>query len=118
MIGALERLWQQNRMLLLAFVLACALTLFFGVRMVLTTIYWGDPAHRDQPVEGWMTPRYVAHSWQVPPEVVLDALGLEDKRRSGKPPTLASIANERDEPLSEIERRVEDAIAGFRERQP
>lgn len=52
------------------------------------------------------------------PEVVLDALEIEPKRTKAKPPTLASIAEKRGEPLPELERRIEEAIAGFRERQP
>ncbi|WP_424932569.1 hypothetical protein [Amaricoccus macauensis] len=118
MMVAIKRLWRQNRLLLMAFVLACALTVFFGGRMVLNAIYWGDPMHRDQPIAGWMTPRYIAHSWHVPPEVVLDALEIEPKRTKAKPPTLASIAEKRGEPLPELERRIEEAIAGFRERKP
>jgi acyl dehydratase len=49
------RLWKQRPLLVSAFVLACALTLFFGGRLVVQTIYWANPAHHNQQVQGWMT---------------------------------------------------------------
>ena len=55
------------------------------------TVYWSDPAHRNQNIAGWMTPRYVGHSWQVPPEVIATALGLTQDG-SGRRITLADIA--------------------------
>ncbi len=53
MIARLASLWQYNRGLLIAFVLALAVTLFFAVRLALFTLYWQDPAHRNEPIAGW-----------------------------------------------------------------
>ena len=50
------------------------MTLFFAVRIVAQWIYWSDPAHRDQQIEGWMTAGYVAHSYDVPRDVIRNAL--------------------------------------------
>lgn len=76
MTRALKRLWQQHRLAVIGFVLACAATVFFAVRFLVFTVYWSDPAHQNQPLEPWMTVSYVAQSWQVPPDQVLKALGL------------------------------------------
>ncbi len=81
--------------------------MFFAVRLLMFTVYWADPEHRGQPLEGWMTPGYVAHSYDLSPEVVRDALELDpgdEKRR-----TLAEIAKASDRTLEEIQRRIDEA---------
>lgn len=94
---ALARLWRHHRGALLLFAAAVALTLFFAARFVAFGIYWADPAHRDRSPEGWMTPGYLARSWDLPREALRDLLALPETE--GKPPTLAEIARTRGEPL-------------------
>lgn len=84
---ALKRLWQQHRLAVIGFVLASAATVFFAVRFLVFTVYWSDPTHQNQPLEPWMTVSYVVHSWQVPSEQVLKALGLRQM-----PPHRTSLA--------------------------
>lgn len=105
---------RRRRLLLAAFLAALALTVFFGVRAVLFAVYWHDPAHRDEAIAGWMTPRYVAHSWNVPPEVVAAAIDLEPGA-AGRRPTLERIAAAEGVPLPELTARIETAIARYRE---
>ena len=97
----------------LGFALALAVTLFFAVRLSLNAIYWADPAHRDQAIEGWMTPGYVAHSWKVPRSVMLQALEMQ-RAPEGPPPTLAEIAQARGMPLADLVAQVEAEITAFR----
>ncbi len=104
--------WRRHPWLATAFALALAVTLFFATRMVLFTIYWSDPAHRDQSLQGWMTPGYVATSWDVPREVMQAALG--DLGRPGKRETLDRIAAESGLSLDEVSARIEAAIAAHR----
>ena len=75
MIRTFRKLWATNRLLLMGFTAAFAITLFFGIRVISSAIYWNDPAHRNQTIEGWMTIRYVANSWQVPPKVIVECTG-------------------------------------------
>ncbi len=100
-----------------AFVLAAALTAMFLVRTVVFTIYWADPAHRDRQIEPWMTPRYVAYSWDLEPETVARALGLPAPGR-GRPwlprRNLGEIARESGVPLAELAARIERAAAETR----
>ncbi|MCO6185488.1 hypothetical protein [Rhizobium sp. L1K21] len=79
----LRRLWQENRLLLIAFSVAAALTLLFALRFVFAALYWHDPSHRNQPLEPWMTLRYVAHSWNVPVEALVQALDIDPDQRGG-----------------------------------
>lgn len=110
MIG---QLWSRHRLLLGAFVVALAVTLFLAGRAVMFSLYWADPAHSDESIAGWMTPRYIAHSWDVPPEVIGDALGL---RPEGNPRrlTVGEIAEGQGVPLSEITDRITVGIEAFR----
>ena len=75
---------QKPKWLLAGFGVAVFVTGFFAIRFTVSMIYWADPAHLDQQIQGWMTPRYVVQSWQVHPEVIRDALGLDLKALNGK----------------------------------
>jgi hypothetical protein len=108
---ALIAVWRRHRVLVSCFVLALLLTLFFLVRMVMFSIYWADPAHRDQSLSGWMTPRYVQMSWHVPPDVIQKAIGLPDR---GGHQSLEQIAESQGVPLDELIAKLEAAIAASR----
>lgn len=99
----------------MAFLLAAAVTLGFAVRFAVFTIYWANPAHHQQPVEGWMTPGYIAHSWHVPPDIVRTALGLPPAE--GKPEPLDRLAQKAGLSLAEAIVKVEVAISTERARQ-
>ena len=66
----IRNFWRHQRVASLIFVVASLAAAFFAVRLVAAWIYWSDPTHRDAAIEGWMTPGYVAQSWDVPREVV------------------------------------------------
>ena len=107
MIG---RLWRGNRLLVLAFAGFLALAMFFGANAFLKARDFRAP--KDQPVAAWMTPRYVAHSWNVPREEMMTILGLE-------PPgpgrvTLRDIAASKGIPADDYIRDIEAGIAAFR----
>jgi hypothetical protein len=59
---------------------------FFVWRTVERARYWRE--HRDEPIRGWMTVGYIAHSYHVPSHVLKAALDLPpdqpDKRPLGK----------------------------------
>lgn len=92
-----------------AFLTALVLTLFFATRMISYTIYWSDPAHQYQAVQGWMTPGYVANSWDIPHQSLQSALG--DLAQPGDHKTLKAIAEDSGTPLPDLIARIEAAIA-------
>ena len=110
---ALQTLWRRNPIGLMAFGLAAVVTLVFLTRFVLFTIYWSDPAHRDQRIEGWMTPGYIARSYDVPKAVVTDALGLGDT--SERRQSLEMISDDQGRPLPELEQAIQAAIDAQRQ---
>lgn len=96
-----HRLWTDHKALMLAFGLALCVTVFFGVRLALFSLYWADPAHHRQALQDWMTPRYVAYSYHLPPEDVMRALsgGAEVARR----PTLGDLSEITGQSLEEMQ---------------
>lgn len=79
-------------------------------------VYWADPAHRDRPIEGWMTPRYVVQSWGLPPEIVTEALG--DGPMPGKRRTIEDLAADRGISVEELVARITAATQSYRANQP
>ena len=115
MIARLREAFDRHPLLTSAFLLAVAIFFFFSLRLIVFTIYWSDPANRDQPIEGWMTPRYVIESWHLTPEVMQDALGRPSL--PGRRMTMAEIAAELGISLAELSARIEDAARIHREAQ-
>jgi hypothetical protein len=97
--------------LLLAFVLALGFTAFHAVRTVRDAIYWR--AHRDEPIQGWMTLGFVSHSYHLPPHVLPMALGLPP----GPPPDrrpLEAIARAQGRTLDQVVATLRRAIVHAR----
>ena len=105
-------LWRARPWLTSAFLLACAVTLFFAGRFTVYTIYWAT--HREVPVEPWMTVGYVARSWGLDPRELDLAAGLPLPEEKGRPQPLAEIARDRGVPVAEVIAEVEAAVATLR----
>ncbi|HEY6328236.1 MAG TPA: hypothetical protein VI756_02790 [Blastocatellia bacterium] len=67
--------------------------------------------HHDEPIHGWMTVGYVAHTYHVPPRILYDALGLPGDRFDRRP--LKEIAREQNRSMDQIRGVLEDAIVRF-----
>lgn len=113
-LSALQYLWRHNRPALIGFGLALMIAGFFAVRLTVFTIYWSDPAHRDQVIEGWMTPRYIARSYDMEPDLLRAALPVsaDDALRPGA--TLSQIAADADMTLGELVAQIDAAITQAR----
>src|SRR5581483_10845823 len=59
-----------------AFVFVLGFTTIHAYRVIHRASYWRH--HRDEPIRGWMTVGYVAHSYHVQPRVLYQALGLQN----------------------------------------
>ena len=106
MAGTIATLWRTNRLLVIAFTVALALTLFFAVRTVMFYAYWSQ--HRDQPIEPWMTLGYIGHSWNVPPETLGQSIGLEPEKPDRRP--IGRIAHDLGVNLGDLEASILQAI--------
>lgn len=113
MIERIKYLWANQRLVLIAFLAVIGLVFFFGAKTISSTIYWMDPAHQDQDIAPWMTPRYVAQSYKLPPEVLDPALFIE---RDAPPRriSLGNIAFEHGLTMEELQARIDAAAAQWR----
>ena len=106
----LKALRLRHWLLLAAFVAAVLGSAVFATRFVAQTIYWST--HREEPIEGWMPLRYVAHSHGVEPSVLFDALDLPPDRWDRRP--IGDIAEAQGVPVAEVTAKLEAAIADAR----
>jgi len=113
----LLRLWTVAPVATVLLALALAATVLFGTRSALLWADRHDRIQREQPVAAWMTPGYVAHSWHLPREAVIEALALDPK--DGPPrETLSDLAKERGVPVESLITSLETAIAEHRAAHP
>lgn len=108
MLKALTYFIKKQPLALSAFVLALIFLLFFSSRFILNFIYFQDPAHRNQALELWMTPKYVGMSYQLPPHVIDEVMEIGEKGE-GKRIKLDEVIARLDISLQELEARVRQA---------
>lgn len=70
-----RKAWRENWLFVLAFAVSFGLALFFGAGLLQEVSTFN--AVKEQPLAPWMTPRYIAHSWDMPREAMMEILGLE-----------------------------------------
>lgn len=108
---ALRYFWKEQPIALSIFAVAVVLLVFFGIRFVDRFIYFHDPAHRNQALEPWMTPRYVGMSYKLPRDVIFDVMDLNNTE--GRRVKVGEIADRMGISLAELERRVRKAKLEF-----
>ena len=109
MTSGLKNLWQNHKLLLLAFILAAAATLMFAVRLMVVTIYFSNPAHQNQPLEGWMTPRYLAYSYDLTADELEQVLGVDPTSVSRV--HLRNLLKDQGITLQELQKRLDGVAA-------
>jgi hypothetical protein len=113
MLSRINILWTHHRVPFSAFVVLLCVTGYFAFNAIAAAIYWNDPRHQDQALADWMTPRYVAQSYDIPPRVLGPALYFDPS----EPPRrrrLEEIAAANGVTLATLQQRVTDATAAFR----
>ncbi len=113
MISRLKHLWQNHRIALALFCATVALIGYFAVQTISSAIYWMDPKHHDQPIKPWMTPRYIAQSYDLPPFVVGSALLFEMDAPTRRV-SLDDIATRNSLTLDDLQDRIDAAAAAWR----
>ncbi len=98
------------------FIASTGLALYFGFTFMADAIYFNDPRHQDSDLKGWMTPRYIMLSYDIPMPLVLDALGL-DESVIGQGLRLENIAAEQGYSLTELTEKIRSVTEEYRENQ-
>lgn len=114
--GAIIRAWRRLRQRPLGLAVLALLAMgavVLAARAAFIVLHFAfAPSPGAAPLEGWMTPRYVARLRDVPPDVLQQALDLANG--PGRRVTLAELAAERGEPLDRFLERLDAAIAAGR----
>lgn len=113
LVASIRKVWATAPFATVILGLALLASLFFGVRSVVFLVAHPPLSERAQPVSAWMTPRFIARSWSVPPKVILRALDAPDPPLDG-PMSLTEFSEYRGVPIDQIIAEVEAAIAEFR----
>lgn len=89
----------RRKMMLAIFAIAALLTTFFVIRAVLFAFIWMDPDRGHHPIEPWMTPRYIARTYDIPHPEMQHILDLSPDETPRKP--LESLAATRGVPVND-----------------
>lgn len=106
----MKRPFSRHAGLKLAFVVTTVIALGFALRLAIGVLYWD--ANQARAIEAWMPIGYVARSWDIPPDILAQALGVEPGSLSRE--SLERIAAQQNLPVSEIIARLEAAIVGYK----
>lgn len=87
---------------------ALAGLVWFATSFVREALYFSDPAHQQQDLALWMSPRYVGKSWDLPPEVIVQTMELDADNAQ---PTLKEVTADLGISLEELQARIEAAKA-------
>ena len=87
--------------------------IILSITMLADAVYFNDPRHRDESLKAWMTPRYVALSYDLPPPVVRELLGIE--KGADHPRRLDRLAENMGLSLDELTQKIRQASAQLRE---
>lgn len=95
---------KNNKIPLGILALSVVTLVYFSSGFIAKLIYFADSRHQNQPLEGWMTPRYVIMSYDLPPEVVGEVMDLQPKVDKRKP--LSQVVEDLGITMSELNERV------------
>lgn len=101
-----------RKLLVTVVALAAAGIIIFGIRAYTASRAWHDRPPED--IAGWMTPRYVAMSQHVPPQVI-EAVIAPDQDLMHHKMTLADLAAAQNVDLATLIVALETAIADFKD---
>ena len=102
----MKKLWSDHKLLVLGFLGALILTTILFMRLIADVVYW--PQHQDETISGWMTVGYVAHSYDVDKDGLIEALGIETDLRRHL--TLKAIADAQGISLAELRNALLKAV--------
>ncbi|WP_406870343.1 hypothetical protein ABEB22_11620 [Thioclava sp. 'Guangxiensis'] len=106
-----QRIWCRHRLLSIVFLLAVVLTANFAWHTIDRAIYWADPDHHERSPESWMTPRYIARSWDLPQSQVEALLQLSGTTSPQRKQRLRDLARAEGIPVDELIARLQSGLA-------
>ncbi|MCF6272062.1 MAG: hypothetical protein L3J37_02570 [Rhodobacteraceae bacterium] len=106
-------LWQNHRLLLIGFGVAALVTTLFLVKFTVSMVYWSN--NRNASIEPWMPIGYIAHSYEVDRNWLLEQTGLPEGE--GRPhQSIKDTAAAADISYDDMRIRLLEAIKAEREK--
>lgn len=101
------KFWTRQRLLLvIGFVAALALTLFFGGRFI-GRLFW-RPSR--EPIREWMSIAYVARAYGFPPPILYETIGMTPSRENDHTP-IRDLAEQLNITSDELIQKLEARLA-------
>ncbi len=111
---AIARAWRKNRLLTLAFLTLCVITILLILRLGVSFVYWNY--HKNEPLKPWMALGYISRSHDVDVERLREAAGIAPDERERR--SLEQLSTERGITVEELIARLEAEIAEARSSSP
>lgn len=115
-LSKFKRFAKSHWLSIFGFLISVAIALIFGFTFMANAIYFNDPKHQDEALKDWMTPRYIVLSYDIPRDIVADALGLDDDDR-GKRIRLQDVAKAQNLTIQELTEKIQNIAQTYRESQ-
>lgn len=87
--------------------------IYFAGSFAAELIYFNDPRHQNETLKPWMTPRYVALSYDLPRETIREIFGFTEAFEG--PRRMRFVAERLDVSLEDLTQMVRDAAQDYRE---
>lgn len=108
-----QKFLRQNWMLLSVLLGAAIIAAWFIIHALLQFVWFHDPEHVDVELRGWMTPRYIVKTYDLPRPLVLETLQLDPE--SHRPKTLKDIAADLGMTLPELTALIRETAETYRQ---
>lgn len=109
----LHRFLKAQRWTIAGLLLSATALVWVSVSFLADAIYFNDPRHKNVELQAWMTPRYMALSYELPRPLVMELLGIEEGKKS--PRRLDRLADSLGITLEELTVKVRAAQKAYRE---
>lgn len=110
------RFLKENRLLVSLTMAALVAIGWFGSRILLDSLYFNDPRNVDVALRGWMTPRYIVLTYDLPRPFVREVLEIPADGPGGQ--RLKFVAENLGLTMEELTERVRDAAMQYRALNP
>ena len=107
---------RKNLLLVSLTVLTLVVIFWFGFRLLADFLYFNDPRNVDVDLKGWMTPRFIGITYDLPRELVFEVLELSPESARGQ--RLRFVAEDLGLTLDELTEKVRAAAKVYRAANP